>query len=278
MPYGFIKHLAKKKYSTKTLESYEKVLSQFFSFLNGYYQKSIEPFEILPRDIKNYLEYQLKVNEKQITTVNKELAILKTFFHYLWEKDIVMVDPTVKIRRLKPEQEPNQIDVSYPEIQEALKKVLENNNYTLVRKAVFILATKGLKTSEFRFKKDDVTIINDDWVNIVTHNRSIDLKEEEARYFLEYYNSILDSDTPYVFTTTRRTSKEKVPVEVMSILHHLRAISTDYFPDKRQLTLLGIRKALMLHMYSEGIPIQKIAEFFGIEENSVANYVGTTQN
>lgn len=278
MPYGFIRHLEKKNYGAETLESYEKVLDQFFAFLNGYYQKSIEPFEISPRDIKNYLEYQLKENEKQITTVNKELAILKTFFHYLWEKDIVMVDPTVKIRRLKPDQEPNQIDVTYPEIQKTLKKVLENDNYTLVRKAVFILATKGLKTSEFRFKKDDVTIVNDDWVNILTNNRSIDLKGEEAQYFLEYYNSILDNDTPYVFTTTKRTSKEKVPVEVMSILHHLRVVSTDYLPNKKQLTLLGIRKSLMLHMYSEGISIQKIAEFFGIEENSVANYIGTVQS
>lgn len=270
--------MEKKNYGAETLESYEKVLDQFFAFLNGYYQKSIEPFEISPRDIKNYLEYQLKENEKQITTVNKELAILKTFFHYLWEKDIVMVDPTVKIRRLKPDQEPNQIDVTYPEIQKTLKKVLENDNYTLVRKAVFILATKGLKTSEFRFKKDDVTIVNDDWVNILTNNRSIDLKGEEAQYFLEYYNSILDNDTPYVFTTTKRTSKEKVPVEVMSILHHLRVVSTDYLPNKKQLTLLGIRKSLMLHMYSEGISIQKIAEFFGIEENSVANYIGTVQS
>ncbi|MBT2695849.1 hypothetical protein J7E79_00090 [Bacillus sp. ISL-40] len=44
------------------------------------------------------MEEQLE-RDKSISTVNKELAIIKTFFHYLWEINKVPVDPAVKIKR-----------------------------------------------------------------------------------------------------------------------------------------------------------------------------------
>ncbi|MEW8988170.1 MAG: integrase, partial [Bacillus sp. (in: firmicutes)] len=64
------------------------------------------------------------------------------------------------------------------------------------------------------------------------------------------------------------------PVEVMSILTHLRVISKEYLPkDAPALTLISIRKALAYELYTNRTSIQAIANLLGIEENSVSNYI-----
>jgi site-specific recombinase XerD len=273
MPYGFIKHIEHRGYSVVTVKSYENVLDQFFKYLKAVYPENKEPFQISPADIKNYLTSQQEKG-KNISTINKELAIIKTLFHYLWERDKIPVDPTVKIKRFKAEKE-SIIEVSYIEILAILEKVLKNQGYSKLRKAIFLLAVKGLKTSDFHFTKDDVAdSLEEDKVVIKLKNRSITLNVLEATYFQDYYYEAEINGSNYVFTTKKHGEKYGGPIEVMSILNHLRAISEDYLRgDLRTLTLISIRRALAFHLYSENTPIQSIAKDLGIEENSASNYL-----
>ena len=100
------------------------------------------------------MEEQLE-RDKSISTVNKELSIIKTFFNYLWEINKVPVDPAVKIKRLKIEKA-LKVVTPYDEILSILQKAMSNQQYSKLRKAIFLLAVKGLKTADFRFKKEDV--------------------------------------------------------------------------------------------------------------------------
>lgn len=278
VPYGFIKHIEAQGYSKETILSYKKVLNLFIIHLNSTYAGGKEPFEINPSDIKNYLFNQLKEGKK-VSTLNKELGILKTWFNYLWEKDIVKIDPTVKIKRLKTD-DALKIDITYEDIQQILPKVLSNPYYQPIRKAIFLLATKGLKTSDFRFTKDEIIISeNNNEIEIILSNRKLILKDQEVNHFLDYYHSSIFNNSDFVFITNK--SKEgPVPIEVMSILTHLRAISNDYLPNFNiHLTLINMRRALISHLYNkEKLSIQQIAAELGIEEQSAANYIHKLEN
>ncbi|MDQ1005208.1 site-specific recombinase XerD [Neobacillus niacini] len=273
MPYGFIRHIENKGYSLETVKSYEKVINHFFKYIKKSYPLNKEPFQISPTDIRNYMEEQLE-QDKSISTVNKELAIIKTFFHYLWEINKVPFDPAVKIKRLKLEKELT-IIITYEEILSILEKVLSNHEYSKLRKAVFLLAVKGLKTADFRFKKEDVLDeFEDNYLIIQLKNRSITLRDIEATCFREYYDEAMFSENDYVFTTTPHGEHSGGPIQVMSILNHLRAISSEYLGENHQpLTLILIRRSIALYMYLKQYPLQIIAKELGIEENSASNYL-----
>ncbi|MEK3992641.1 tyrosine-type recombinase/integrase [Robertmurraya sp. FSL R5-0851] len=272
MPYGFIRSIEQKGYSDETIKSYERVVSQFFVFIKQLYPDSKEPHEINPLDIKQYLDGQID-NDKSISTVNKELAIIKTMFHYFWENNIVPIDPTVKIKRYAVKEKPV-VEISYKVISSLVDKVLSNSDYSKLRKALFILAAKGLKTADFRFKKKDVIDHTfKDQVDIKLKNRKITLLDKEASYFLEYYYETLFNDSEYVFTTKPHGSDIGGPIEVMSILNHLRYISQDFLSDKKPLNLLVIRRAIAYDLYMKKLPIQQIAKELGIEEMTTSNFV-----
>ncbi|WP_409298942.1 tyrosine-type recombinase/integrase [Peribacillus sp. SCS-26] len=273
MPYGFIKYIEDKGYSPETVKSYEKVIRQFFSFLESTYPNSKEPFQITSSDIKKYLANQGN-RGKSVSTINKELAILKTLFHYFWENDKVAVDPAVKIKRLKVTHTP-QAEITYEEILDILERVLKNDKYPKVRKALFILASKGLKTSQFRFKKDDVTDHTEtEKIEIMLKNRILTLEGPEASHFQEYFYETVFNGSEYVFSTKTHGMDYGGPIQVMSILSHLRAISREYLAEGREpLTLVAIRRALLIYLYKKKTPIQVIAHELGIEEISASNYL-----
>lgn len=273
MPYGFIQAIEQKGYSDETIKSYEKVVGQFFYFIRKIYPENKEPFQISPADIKLYLKEQ-HVKQKSISTINKELAIIKTLFHYLWENDKIPIDPTVKIKRMKITNQLN-LEITYEKVLEILNKTLKNPEYSSLRKAIFLLAVKGLKTADFRFKKNNVKMFaSNNQVKIALTNRSIELVGDEATVFKNYFQESLANDSEYLFITKHRYEQRSGPIQVMSILTHLRAISKDYLPEHApQLTLITIRKALVYDLYRKRTPIQMIATILGIEENSASNYI-----
>lgn len=274
MPYGFIKHIEDKGYSSETVKSYEKVVNQFFKFIEKSYPLNKEPFQISPTDIRNYLEEQLE-RDKSISTVNKELAIIKTFFNYLWEINKVPIDPAVKIKRYKVEKE-LKVVITYDEILSILEKVLSNQDYSKLRKAVFLLSVKGLKTADFRFKKEEVLDgVEENSIIIQLRSRSISLRGKEAACFREHYReTIMHSESEYVFTTTSHGEQCEGPIQVMSILNHLRAITLDSLGENSPgLTLISIRRAMALNLYLKKYSLQVIAKELGIEENTASNYL-----
>ncbi|MEM5014005.1 site-specific integrase [Niallia taxi] len=278
MPYGFIKHLENKGYSRETLISYEKVIGQFFSYLTILYPENKEPFQISSKDIKDYMVTQ-KEKEKSPSTINKELTIIKSFFNYLWEIDKVPVDPAVKIKSLKIKKRV-EVKTFYEELTNKLKPILSHKEYPMVRKVIFSLALKGLKYSDFLFKKEDVLISHlDDQVEITLKHKTILLKENEASIFIEFYNQSLFNSSDFVFTSKIYTKREDDnqeefgPIQLMTILNHLKVISSDFnFGENLNLTIF--RKSLAHYMYTkEKESLQTIARRLGIEENTASSYL-----
>ncbi|MDE5055269.1 phage integrase N-terminal SAM-like domain-containing protein [Niallia taxi] len=279
MPYGFIKHLENKGYSQETLISYEKVIGQFFAYLTILYPENKEPFQISSKDIKDYMVAQ-EEKEKSPSTINKELTIIKSFFNYLWEIDKVPVDPAVKIKSLKIKKRV-EVKTFYEELNNKLEPILSHKEYPLIRKIIFVLALKGLKYSDFLFKKEDVLISHlDDQVEITLNHKTILLRKNEASIFIEFYNQSLFNSSEFVFTSkiyTKRADddnqEEFGPIQLMTILNHLKVISFDFnFGENLNLTIF--RKSLAHYMYTkERESLQTIAKRLGIEENTASSYL-----
>ncbi|MGM0878955.1 MAG: hypothetical protein ACQEWV_30950 [Bacillota bacterium] len=154
---------------------------------------------------------------------------------------------------------------------EIIPRVLNNPDYSLLRKVIFILAMKGLRNSEFQIHKDNV-IDHGDKVEILFKKHSMILEGKEGELFLRNYFESHFNGSDYVFIT-KKHDESIVPIEIMSVYTHLNAITEDFnFPSK--ITLNTIRHAYAYYLYTKkSYAIQQIANKLGIENNSAANLV-----
>ncbi len=79
-------------YSENTVKSYLKDLNQFLS-----YTKADKPKQIDRDRIKNYLEY-LYDKGYAVSSTERKLACLKSFFHYMLREGRIEIDPTSDIK------------------------------------------------------------------------------------------------------------------------------------------------------------------------------------
>lgn len=268
MPFGYSKYLEDKSKSHETINSYVKEINYFFSFLDFKYSKQKELFEITSRDIKDYLEDKRKKGSKTVT-INKHITILKSFFDYLWTINKVPIDPCEKIKRIKEIDIINQ-KLNYKLLLETLPQVLERQDYSALKKVIYILSLYGIRASEFQIEKENVVIdpINT-YVKIKTKKRNIKLTNQYAEYFMEYfYNESMFNLSKYVFITNKHNDTV-VPVEAMTIYSNLRIIAEDF--SLPGLKLNDIRHAYAYYLYCDKkLTIEQVAEELGIEEQSAA--------
>ena len=273
MPFGFTQYLEDHGKSQETIEGYIKTINMFFHFIDETYGKQKEIHQINPKDIKDFLQSKLDTGN-EVTTVNKHLTILKRFFDYLWQQGKAPVDPAMKIKSYKGEEEKANT-LTYEMLLDILPYVLKNPEYPALRKTIFILALKGIRNADFRIPKSNV-FDKGDTVDILLRKHTISLQGEEADVFLQYFFEAQFNGSAYIFTTKKRDGS-LVAIELMSIYTHLNAITADYgLPNK--LTLNGIRHAYAYYLYTKKRwTIEEIAFSLGIESNSAANLIKVNQ-
>lgn len=276
MPYGFENYLTeKKKRKPTTIDSYIKILNLFFNYLHNKYKNDKEMYEVNPSDIKEFIMQRVNSGIK-VSTANKDLAILKTFFDYLWKKNIVPIDPAHKIERLEnPYDVPDFLPLAT--LEDIKLKLLDTDRYHVMTKTIFILGVYGLQTEDFKFTKEQVVFNNNGIVLINLPNRTIDLTKEESIVFKEYYNTVaLTKDTPFVFSSKKHKKQKQteedcyVPIEVMTLLSHLRKVSNDFNLPIR-LTFRSIRWSLGYELNFNGKHTpEEVAKILGVEV--ITNY------
>jgi integrase/recombinase XerD len=93
-----------KGYSNNTLAAYQNDLSQFLDYLRS----RVSGWDEVGRDvIMNYIMFMKGDQEYASSTVARKVAAIKSFFHYLVDKDILEDDPTAtldspKVRKRLP--------------------------------------------------------------------------------------------------------------------------------------------------------------------------------
>lgn len=77
--------------SAKSLEQYEKELNRFYNYFGKDLYNDDFIIKITAQEVKEYIEKMSKEN-KEPTTKNKFLAIVKTFYKYLYTEENIEVD------------------------------------------------------------------------------------------------------------------------------------------------------------------------------------------
>ncbi|NLP52187.1 site-specific integrase [Bacillus sp. RO1] len=269
MSYGFKQYLENEGYKEKTITTYLTCVEWFFAYLDSTHKKQPELHEINPSDIKGFMLSKLN-DGNSIHSINKHIAVLKTFFDYLWKNDKVPIDPAVKIKRMKV-QDAGPNDISYKLLLDLKSRILSDCRYNLMTKCIYVLALNGLRFSEFHFRKDDVTINSNGNISIHIQtrnnkNRIVQLTESDATMFESFYIDTQFNPGEYVFTTKRQQTNEFVPIEIDSLYTYLKYIRDDYSLPKR-FKLDDIRIAYVHYLKtSRDYVIDQIAETLGIEK------------
>ncbi|MFY0546343.1 tyrosine-type recombinase/integrase [Brevibacillus sp. H7] len=141
-----------KNLSPKTIESYVSALNEFQAFCAN--QETVDVNDVTPSTVKSYLLYCQKERNNNVTTRNSKLHILKIFFNYLEEIEVITQkqNPSKKIAYGK---EDIKIEVFqdnhirkmlgyYQRIKQREKSFYAYRDYTMI---VFLLGT-GVRLGE----------------------------------------------------------------------------------------------------------------------------------
>ena len=100
---AFLKHLQfEKRVSLNTLKSYKNDLNQFFEFYKNY-AKADNLKEVDKRAIRSWV-IELSLKNLSNRTINRKIASLKSFFKFLIQRKIIIINPTSNIHALKTNQ------------------------------------------------------------------------------------------------------------------------------------------------------------------------------
>lgn len=256
--------------SERTIGDYISLVEQFFGYLDSTHKEEpLELYEIQTRHIREFLLKKLKQDNNELSTINKNLTILKKFFNFLWESNQIPIDPTTKIKHKKINDEKSLI-IPYEILLDILPQVINNKKYSNLKKIIYLLALHGFRIKDFHIFKKDVIDKGDSVVIFPKTHEPVELFSTHADIFMAVYNESLFIDSPYVFTTKRNKEKKYVPIEVMGIYKHLSEIKQD-FNLPVNLNTNNIRHSYAYFLYhAKGYSFERIAEVLGIENYSAA--------
>lgn len=145
---AFLKYLRyERNMSPETIRAYEKDLQQFLRFFAKKEGAEINPTQLTPEQVRDYLGY-LKEKNYQKTTVVRKLATIRSFYKCMLRKGYVSTNPLVEIPTPKVEKKVPHF-LSTEEV-ETLLNAPQGNSFQAVRDRAILetLYSTGLRVSE----------------------------------------------------------------------------------------------------------------------------------
>lgn len=145
MPYGYEKYRLEKGISPNTVIHEVQLIHSLFAYLRHTYKKSVEPHEIRPLDIQNFLLEQQAAGIKD-STLNRKLIHIRQWFDYMWRIGKIPIDfmPKFKFSK-KLDLTPSDIHLNYKDLLAKKESVLAAEQLSLNAKILFILYMRGLR-------------------------------------------------------------------------------------------------------------------------------------
>lgn len=243
--------------SLETIKNYRIELTKFKNEVN----KSIE--EINDSDIKAYLTGFESLKKSTIAT---KTSILRSFFTYLVDEEIISNNPMRKIKRIKEEKK----QPKYLSMEELLRLREAAGQDLRLRAILEFLFETGCRISE---------MVNIDINQIDWNNRSIIVKGKGAKertvffhtgtfyYLKKYLDSRLDS-SPALFVTKIGGAKRIHPRTVQMELNKL---GKKAYINKRIHPHM-LRHTFATHLLNKGMDIATVGELLGHEKLSTTQH------
>jgi len=187
----YLNSIRLENYSTETINNYKYVLRAFINFI----EKPV--LQITTADIRRYLA---SFDGLKASSLSTKLIVIRAFFNWLVREEILLRNPTLKIRLPKqPKRVREGLSI------EELEIVRESCETVRERALIEVFYSTGCRLSEIR--KLDRQDIN--WQDMSTHVIGKGDKERKvylsfkALYFLKKYLKTRDDDCPALFVTER---------------------------------------------------------------------------
>ena len=252
-----------KKLGDNTINSYMLDLEDFFKTFNG----SIE--SCTKKDILTYIS---SINGLEVSTVNRHISSLKSFFNYLVDESIIKVSPMEEVSSLKsPKKLPKYLSIS--EVNKLLNIPL-NSEFDYRNKAMLeLMYATGLRVSELV----SIEYSNIDFENSIIRINGKGKKEriiplgEVASYYLKVYLSdyrskLLKRNT-YNQVFLNNHGKPITRQGFNYILENIRELTGI----EKEITPHVLRHSFATHLLEGGADIRSIQEMLGHENITTTN-------
>lgn len=252
-----------KKLGDNTINSYMLDLEDFFKTFNGSIESCTK---------KNILTYISSINGLEVSTVNRHISSLKSFFNYLVDESIIKVSPMEEVSSLKKAKKlPKYLSIS--EVNKLLNIPL-NSEFDYRNKAMLeLMYATGLRVSELV----SIEYSNIDFENSIIRINGKGKKEriiplgEIASYYLKVYLSdyrskLLKRNT-YNQVFLNNHGKPITRQGFNYILENIRELTGI----TKEITPHVLRHSFATHLLEGGADIRSIQEMLGHENISTTN-------
>lgn len=252
-----------KKLGDNTINSYMLDLEDFFKSFNGSIESCTK---------KDILAYISSINGFEVSTVNRHISSLKSFFNYLVDESIIKVSPMEEVSSLKKAKKlPKYLSIS--EVNKLLNIPL-NSEFDYRNKAMLeLMYATGLRVSELV----SIEYSNIDFENSIIRINGKGKKEriiplgEVASYYLKVYLSdyrskLLKRNT-YNQVFLNNHGKPITRQGFNYILENIRELTGI----TKEITPHVLRHSFATHLLEGGADIRSIQEMLGHENISTTN-------
>lgn len=252
-----------KKLGDNTINSYMLDLEDFFKTFNGSIESCTK---------KDILAYISTINGLEVSTVNRHISSLKSFFNYLVDESIIKVSPMEEVSSLKKTKKlPKYLSIS--EVNKLLNIPL-NSEFDYRNKAMLeLMYATGLRVSELV----SIEYSNIDFENSIIRINGKGKKEriiplgEVASYYLKVYLSdyrskLLKRNT-YNQVFLNNHGKPITRQGFNYILENIRELTGI----EKEITPHVLRHSFATHLLEGGADIRSIQEMLGHENISTTN-------
>ena len=252
-----------KKLGDNTINSYMLDLEDFFKTFNGSIESCTK---------KDILAYISSINGLEVSTVNRHISSLKSFFNYLVDESIIKLSPIEEVSSLKKTKKlPKYLSIS--EVDKLLNIPL-NSEFDYRNKAMLeLMYATGLRVSELV----SIEYSNIDFENSIIRVNGKGKKEriiplgEVASYYLKVYLSdyrskLLKRNT-YNQVFLNNHGKPITRQGFNYILENIRELTGI----EKEITPHVLRHSFATHLLEGGADIRSIQEMLGHENISTTN-------
>lgn len=253
-----------KKFSQQTVITYATALEQFRQLLEGEIEKTLEVQEVTAQHIKRFISY-LHHNKMSKKTLKVKASAIKSFFKFLYKKDLIVSDPSYLVATPKIEKNipsfllPNEIEALIDGIEP--KDPISSRNLALIE----LLYSSGLRISEALNLTTNDFDRHSQTLRVVGKGKKerivpIGKKAIEAIVkYLEFRKELVPLKEPSNKLFLTKSGKPLKPAESYKIIHNLLT----KFSDAPQRSPHVLRHTFATHLLDKGADIQSVSEMLG---------------